>query len=717
MSKGITRRDWLKLIGGSAAGLMLTPIPWKILDETAKWSQNWSWTPVPRNGKINFKYTTCSLCPKACGVRARCVENQPVSLTGTMNHPISGGGLCAIGLGGHFLPYHPSRLIQPHKVIKATNESRSIPISFEEAVSAVILALQSSKDGSVAVLDGQPNRTISFVYRKFLAGLTNGIYVTSPSSSSIPAKVMGKVLNESRKPFGFDLENTKTILSFGAPVLDGWGTLGQFSKIAKNRIEKNGIKVIQVEPIVSRTAQLASEWVPAKPGTESALALAIANVLINENLCDLRKLKTHAAEFENVSGRSFVDLTQRFSPKSVSEQTGIPENRITYIARELASGKPSLVVFDSSQFSTSEQIIFTDLNILLGSVGTKGGLVPRNTIPDPIGGSLAAETSLVDVPDYSIRVLILDGAESGTVFPWRMLQHKLVPNDSMVVSLSPYFSGIARNADYLVPTPAYLESYGDSPTPPSASEASYSISTSILKPPDEVVEPLDFIKSIAANSKSYDEIQSVTMMALLKNRTENIFRQRKGVVFDASTTKTTKLTEISSSEALMKELANGGCWYDDEFRVQSSGFGGRYFFLGGNDYGFEKLSKAADGHLQSSSIALLPYAAISGTPHQLMGKLYMESDLRESADEASINPETARKLELIDGGGANIKTENGVSKVRIRFDPAIMPGTIQVAVGLTDADSVEPGKESILEICKIENDSTWRNTKAEILPA
>ena len=207
------------------------------------------------------------------------------------------------------------------------------------------------------------------------------------------------------------------------------------------------------------------------------------------------------------------------------------------------------------------------------------------------------------------------------------------------------------------------------------------------------------------------------MMALLKNRTENIFRQRKGVVFDASTTKTTKLTEISSSEALMKELANGGCWYDDEFRVQSSGFGGRYFFLGGNDYGFEKLSKAADGHLQSSSIALLPYAAISGTPHQLMGKLYMESDLRESADEASINPETARKLELIDGGGANIKTENGVSKVRIRFDPAIMPGTIQVAVGLTDADSVEPGKESILEICKIENDSTWRNTKAEILPA
>ena len=140
MSNGITRRDLLKLIGGSAVGLMLTPIPWKILDETAKWSQNWSWTPVPRKGKINFKYTTCTLCPMACGVRARCVENQPVSLMGIPNHPISGGGLCAIGLGGHLLPYHPSRLLQPHKSVKEKNEIRKVPISYEESISAVIEA-------------------------------------------------------------------------------------------------------------------------------------------------------------------------------------------------------------------------------------------------------------------------------------------------------------------------------------------------------------------------------------------------------------------------------------------------------------------------------------------------------------------------------------------------------------------------------------------------
>lgn len=731
MSKGITRRDWLKLIGGSAAGLMLTPIPWKIFDETAKWSQNWSWTPVPRNGRINFKYTTCSLCPKSCGVRARCVEDQPVSLTGVSGHLISSGGLCAIGLGGHLLPFHPSRLIQPHKIVKGNNELRKIPIPYEEAVSEITRAIQSSQDGSVAILDGQPKRSISYVYRKFLAGLTNGVYITPPAVAGISAENASKVFDETGTSFGFDVENSRTVFSFGASVLDGWGTLGQFSHIVKNRNSKNGVKVIQVEPIHSRTAQLANEWIPVKPGTESALALAIANVLIREQLCNLRILKTKSADFENGSGRSFVDLTEKFSPKNVSEQTGISEDKIIELARELVSRRPSLVVFDSSNFSPTEQIIFADLNILLGAVGSEGGLVRRNELPAPLDDKFIDEIPLPEVPDHSVKVLILDGAESGTIFSWRMLQQKLAPNNSTVVSLSPYFSGIARNADYLVPTPTYLESYSDSPTPASASAASYSISTPILKAPTAVAEPLNFIKRVAITSKSYEEIQSLTMMGLLKNRVEKILKQRKGVVFDASTAKTTKLAEISSAEALMKTLSNGGCWLDAPDSTKISQLR-RVSFFGGNERGFEQFSEIANRDLKGSGLILLPYAAITGTSHQLMGKLYKESDLREPANEALINPETARKLRLVDGGPANVKTENGTSKVRTRFDPAIMPDTIQVAVGSVAADYAEKSEENILEICpvndnsnvgmaqgahKTENDSTWRITKAEILPA
>jgi anaerobic selenocysteine-containing dehydrogenase len=646
---------------------------------------------------------------------------------GIPNHPISGGGLCAIGLGGHLLPYHPSRLLQPHRVARENGRIKIVPISREESLSAVTEAILSSKQGSIAILDGQPKRAISFAYRKFLAGLTNGVYIVPPIDAGVPAELTLRVLGERNLSIGFDMENTRTILSFGAPVLDGWGTLGQFSKIVRNRTGNNKLKVIQVESIHSRTAQLADQWVPVKPGTEAAFALAIANVLINEKLCDAQKLRTHSTDFDNGSGHSFLDLAEKFSPASVAERSGISEDKIVGIARELVSQpgadasparkKPSLVAFGGATFSRDEQIIFMDLNILLGAIGTKGGLIPRTELPDPIGGRLTEETPLTDVPDHSVRVLILDGAESGTLFPWQMLEQKFVPNSPVVVSLSPYFSGIALHADYLIPSPSYLESCNDSPTPAGAPTASYSISTPILPAPKTVVEPLDVIRRISAatHSNSGNEIQP--LKELFKNRIEKIFKQRRGFVFDASTGETVKLTTIYSSGQLMKILSDGGCWYDKEFGVRSSEFGVLYSFLGRDNHGFEKLLAAADHHLGDSGLVLLPYAANVGQSHQLMTKVYRESNLREPGNEASINPETANKLELIDGGSAVVKTGNGISKVKVKFDRGIMPGAIQVAVGPIVTGYAETGEQNILEVCKISNDSTWRITKAEIFPA
>jgi len=717
MSKGITRRDLLKLIGGSAVGLMLTPIPWKLLDETAKWSQNWSWTPVPRNGKVSFRHTTCNLCPLSCGVRVRCIGDQPVSLMGIPNHPISGGGLCAIGLGGHLLPYHPSRLLQPHRVVRENGKTGIVPIPYEETLSAVIKAISSSKQGSVAILDGQPKRAISFVYRNFLAGLADGVYIVPPANGGVPAETTRSVLGERNLSLGFDVDTARTILSFGAPVLDGWATLGQFSKIVRNRTGNDRLRVIQVEPIHSRTAQLADEWIPVKPGTEAAFALAIANVLMKQKLCDSQKLRAHSADFDNDSGNSFTDLVERFSPSSVSKQTGISEDKIVSTARELALKKPSLAAFGGDSFSRNEQTIFMDLNILLGAIGTKGGLIPRAELPDPVGGKLADETSLIDVPDRSVKVLILDGAESGSLFPWQMLEQKLVPNNPVVVSLSPYFSGIAFHADYLIPAPSYLESYNDSPTPPGAPTASYSISAPVLPAPRTVVEPLDVIKRISAaiHSNSGNEIRPLE--ELFRDRVEKIFKRRRGIVFDASTGETAKLTTVYSPERLVKILSDGGCWCDKEFDVRSSELGGPYSFLGGNDHGFEKLLAAAERHLEDSGLVLLPYAANTGQSHQLMTKVYNESNLREPGNEVSINPETANKLDLIDGRAAVVKTDNGTSKVKVKLGSAIMPGTIQVAIGPIVSGNAEAAEHSILEVFKIENDSTWRITKAEIFPA
>src|SRR5579862_8722508 len=70
---GLTRRDFFTLGLGAAAAIPLTPMPWKLLDDTAKWSQNWSWIPRPPRGERSIRYGTCTLCPAGCGMQVRCV--------------------------------------------------------------------------------------------------------------------------------------------------------------------------------------------------------------------------------------------------------------------------------------------------------------------------------------------------------------------------------------------------------------------------------------------------------------------------------------------------------------------------------------------------------------------------------------------------------------------------------------------------------------------
>ena len=100
------RRDIFKFAGGAVAGALFTPAPWRLITDTALWSENWPGIPRPVRGEIRAKFTNCALCPAGCAVRARCVGDQPVSLAGVR------GGLCPFGLTGHHLPYHPARLRQ-----------------------------------------------------------------------------------------------------------------------------------------------------------------------------------------------------------------------------------------------------------------------------------------------------------------------------------------------------------------------------------------------------------------------------------------------------------------------------------------------------------------------------------------------------------------------------------------------------------------------------
>jgi hypothetical protein len=350
-----TRRNAVKFIAGSAVGVMFTPAPWHFIRDTALWSENWPGIPEPKHGPVTFKTAQCTLCPGECAVKARCVSDQPVSLAGV------DGGLCPLGVTGHHLPYHPRRL-------------KSGPV--EEAKAAVQGAL--ARGARPAVLDLRPGRPASAAYRKAMAE-RNGLYIAPPQ----PAVTV-------------DLAAAKTVISVGAPLFEGW------LPPAKVWAARNGFRLVQIEPMLSRTAALADEWLPA---CADVAALA----------------RKHAG------------------PVLVID-AGMTEDTIA-LNRELGGyGKTVLPIEDEAGGRPLPD----------GRGSVSGVHQTQNR------GRERADGSLISVPTGSIGLLYIDESGPGAYLPWPEIAPRLAP-DAVVVALSWWRDGYARHTRLALPTPVYPE--------------------------------------------------------------------------------------------------------------------------------------------------------------------------------------------------------------------------------------------------------------------
>jgi anaerobic selenocysteine-containing dehydrogenase len=152
----VTRRDLLGWSAGAAAGMMFTPVPWKLLDDASIWSQNWGWIPQPARGPVEVKESSCTLCANGCGVRVRMAAGWAVGVAGASGHPVSRGALCPLGYGAHQLNWHPQRL----RTVRHKGEASS----WGEARAAFAKACG---EGRIAIVDGQAGRAASIVLEAF----------------------------------------------------------------------------------------------------------------------------------------------------------------------------------------------------------------------------------------------------------------------------------------------------------------------------------------------------------------------------------------------------------------------------------------------------------------------------------------------------------------------------------------------------------------------
>jgi anaerobic selenocysteine-containing dehydrogenase len=291
---------------------------------------------------IEVRKSICTICdPQTqCGLDCYVKDGRIIKVEGTLENPHSGGTLCAKGAAQRQWIYHEERLRTPLKRVGPRGSGEMVSISWSEALDTVTENLQRLKaesgPESVVFYCGYPKQMRPFVQRlAFLFGSPN--YCTE-SSTCFTAMAMAWRLVYGAMA-GPDLAHTKLLFVWtGNPL---WAGTPNARKLmdAKER----GVKFIVVDPRNSPIAALADLHLKLRPGTDGALALAMANVIISEGLYDREFVSEWTRGFDKY--RAYAST---FTLERAEEITGVPAALIREAAVLYATTKPAAMMPSST---------------------------------------------------------------------------------------------------------------------------------------------------------------------------------------------------------------------------------------------------------------------------------------------------------------------------------------------------------------------------------
>ncbi len=243
--------------------------------------------------------TTCNMCFNNCSIKAHVVDGVVVELTGNPDSSIGRGHICGKGAAGVMMLYDPNRITKP---MKRTNPKKGFDedpgweeISWDEAYELVDTNVKAAieRSGPHAVTGmSMVASQIGSLVRHTALGV---IYGNAEGSCS---DICGAGVHQleyfltgtgNARP---DYLNCNYVVQFGTNA--GTATRHGFNMTAEIFADRRreGLRHVVFDPHMGAAGEKADLWVPIRPGTDAAAALAIANVLVEEGLIDVEFLKT-----------------------------------------------------------------------------------------------------------------------------------------------------------------------------------------------------------------------------------------------------------------------------------------------------------------------------------------------------------------------------------------------------------------------------------------
>lgn len=349
----------------------------------------------------------CGQCPARCGIDIYTTNGRVHAIYGTLDNPLSNGKLCPKGHYGVYMLYDADRVKGP---MKRTNPKKGryedpkfVPISWDEALQIVADRLNALREKGeshrFATLTGRAwGYTDAGLLSEFgkLYGTPN--YNLGHSSMCSDASEWVKHAMDGHHAYSaYDYSNCNYVLVFGAGLLEAFRPFnGNMQNWGKMRTKAPKTKVTVVDVHLNTTGSAADRLLLTKPGTDGALALAIAHVILTEGLWDRNFVGDFTApdlKFETgkeIDVASFkenwtigvaewwnLELKDR-TPEWAEKITGIQARDIVAVAREFGNTKPAVALFErgaSAHYNGAYNgMAIHALNALTGNMFAKGGL-------------------------------------------------------------------------------------------------------------------------------------------------------------------------------------------------------------------------------------------------------------------------------------------------------------------------------------------------------
>jgi len=337
-------------------------------------------------------------CGGRCPLRLHVVDNRIVRVEGDDIDEPGQLRTCLRCRAYRKYVHHPARLMYPQRRTGRRGEGRFERISWDEALDTLAAQLQRVKNhhGNEGIFLATGGG--------YLAGLHNGGfaaarllnqfggYVTHYGNISSEGAVWASLTQYGSVMVGNsreDLMNSRLIILWGwdpARMISGTNTMYHLI-----RAKENGARVIAVDPRYHDTAAaVADEWIPIRPGTDTAVFVAMANVMIKEGLHDQRFLDTYTIGFDRfkdyVLGREDgIDKT----PAWASDISDVDAAVIVRLAREYAATKPAALMDcqGPARSAMGEQYnrCAATLCAMTGNVGRPGGSAGGGLMGIPVG--------------------------------------------------------------------------------------------------------------------------------------------------------------------------------------------------------------------------------------------------------------------------------------------------------------------------------------------